>query len=203
MDGADFEELTQDEFPTLVRWAASNLCPCVGLGGAANQTCAICSGTGRWFSPLSVPFHVGLIAQKAFNRAMMANTIGPGATGAASMIVDYTAPCYALMNEGDRVYDQMVLDARQSVVLPGTNLALPAGFTGLQAFVRSLDGLSIVPVTPPVPGVDGRISVAVTTTLTYASPRAYEVVKEFGSIRSFGTSLPKRWSISLLDLTVR
>lgn len=203
MDGADFEELTQDEFPALVRWEASNLCPCTGPGGQADQTCTICRGTGRWFAPPSAPFYVGLISQSAFNRAMLANTLGPGATGSSVMIVDYTAPCYALMNSGDRFYDQAVLDARQAIVLPGVHLALPLGFQDLRAFVRSTDGLSIVEVAPPVPDAARRISVAVSTSLTYSAPRAYEAVKEFGSIRSFGDGLPKRWSLNLLDLSVR
>lgn len=203
MDGADFEELTQDEFPATVRWEASNLCPCTGAGGAADQTCVICAGKGRWFAPLSAPFNIGLISQSAFNRAMLANTLGPGATGSSVMILDYQAPCYSLINSGDRIYDQMVLDARQAIILPGVNLALPVGFASLRAFVRATDQLTIVEVTPPVPDANRRISVAVGTSLTYNSPRAYEAVKEFGSIRSFGENLPKRWSLNLLDLTVR
>lgn len=203
MDGADFEELTQIEFPATVRWEASNLCPCVTAAGQADQTCVICAGKGRWFAPLSAPFTVGLISQSAYNRAMMAMNMGPGFTGGSVLIVDYTAPCYASMNSGDRFYDQMVLDSRQALVLPGVSLALPAGFTDLRAFVRSTDQLSIVEVVPPVPDAARRISVAVGTSLTYSSPRAYEAVKEFGSIRTFGEGLPKRWSLSLLDLTVR
>lgn len=203
MDGADFEELTQDEFPALVRWEASNLCPCTGPGGQADQTCTICLGTGRWFSPASAPFSVGLLSQSAFNRAMLANTLGPGATGSSVMIVDYLAPCYAAMNSGDRFYDTAVLDARQAILLPGVTLALPLGFEDLRAFVRSSNQLSIVEVPAPVPNAARRITVAVPTSLTYRSPRAYEAVKELGSIRSFGESLPKRWSLNLLDLTVR
>lgn|SRR5574340_957104 len=203
MDGADFEELTQDEFPALVRWEASNLCPCTQASGQADQTCVICAGKGRWFAPLSAEFYVGLISQSAFNRAMLANTLGPGATGSSVMIVDYTAPCYAQMNSGDRFYDQAVLDARQAILLPGVKLALPVGFQDLRAFVRSSDQLSIVEVAPPVPDANRRVSVAVGTSLTYSSPRAYEAVKEFGSIRTFGENLPKRWTLNLLDLTVR
>lgn len=203
MDGADFEELTQDEFPALVRWEASNLCPCVDRGGQASQTCTICFGTGRWFSTPSAPFSVGLISQSAFNRAMLANTLGPGATGSSVMIVDYLAPCYSAMNSGDRFYDQAVIDARQAVVLPGVTIALPLGFEDLRAFVRSSDQLSIVEVTPPVPNAARKITVAVPTSITYRAPRAYEAVKELGSIRSFGEGLPKRWSLNLLDLSVR
>lgn len=203
MDGADFEELTQDEFPATVRWEASNLCPCTTASGQADQTCVICAGKGRWFAPLSAPFNIGLISQSAFNRAMLANTLGPGATGSSVMVLDYLAPCYSLINSGDRIYDQMVLDSRQAIVLPGAIFALPFGFTDLRAFVRSTDKLSIVEVAPPVPDANRRISVAVGTSLTYSSPRAYEAVKELGADRTFGEGLPKRWTLSLLDLTVR
>jgi hypothetical protein len=202
MEGMDFQELI-DEFPVTVRWEASNLCPCTGADGMADQSCVICLGKGRWFSPLSKPFEVGLISQSARNRAAMANTMGPGATGSSVLIVPCSAVCYAGMNSGDRIYDQRVLDAHQVLMVPNTRAALPAGFTKLRAWVKSSDGLSLVEVAPPVPNDKRRITVAVATSFTFDAPRAYEAVKEFGSIRSFGTGLPKRWTLNLLDLSVR
>ena len=202
MEGSDFEELI-DEFPATVRWEASNLCPCTGQDGMALQSCTICLGKGRWFSPLSAPFQVGLLSQSASNRAFMANTMGPGATGASTLILLPSALCYSGMNSGDRIYDQMVMDAHQTIMIPGTKAALPVGATNLKAWVRSSDTLSLVSVTPPTPDANRRITVAVPTSLTFDSPRAYEAVKEFGSVRSFGVGLPKRWVLNLLDLSVR
>lgn len=202
VEGADFQELI-DEFPVTVRWEASNLCPCIGADGGAQQTCTICLGRGRWFSPPSAPFIVGLVSQSARNRAVMASTMGPGAVGASTLIVPCSALCYEGMNSGDRIYDQMVLDAHQVLMVPNTRAALPAGFKDLRAWVRSSDALSLVEVAPPVPDANRRIVTAVPTSLTFNSPRAYEAVKEFGSIRSFGVGLPKRWTLNLLDLSVR
>ena len=202
MEGVDFEELV-DEFPATVRWEASNLCPCTGQDGMADQTCAICMGRGRWFSPQSAPFQVGLVSQSARNRAAMANTMGPGATGASTLILTCGALCYDGMNSGDRIFDQMVLDAHQVLMVPGVKAALPNGFTDLRSWVKSSDGLSLVEVPPPVPDANRKILVSVPTSLTFSSPRGYEAVKEFGSVRSFGPGLPKRWTLNLLDLSVR
>lgn len=204
MDGADFEDLlTGEDLGATVRWQPSLPCPCVIESGAADQRCKVCFGMGRFYDEYSEPFRCGLIAQSARNRAALAQMMGPGMVGESVLVVPMSALCYSDLTEGDRVFDQMVHDAQQIVLQPEETRRLPLGFTKLRAYVKADDGLSLVEVAAPIPDASRRVSVLRTSTLVYRAPRGYLVLKELSLSRSFGRGLPKRWSLSLVDMSVR
>lgn len=202
MEGADFTELLE-RFASVLRWQPSIPCPCVLDTGAADRSCRVCLGAGRTWGDLSAPFEAPLIAQDARSRAALAQTMGPGMLGASTLIVGPDAPCYDAVRDGDRIWDTATTDQHRLILLPGVLAALPLGFHGLSALVKAADGLSLVSAPPPVPDAARRVQVAVPTTLSFTAPRGYEVIKDLSRVRSWTDGLPKKLTLSLIDMSAR
>ena len=202
MDGADFDDLFQT-FPTTVRWEASHPCPCTKSGGGANLQCLVCFGTGYWFDPISHPFEVTIIGQDARARAAIAQTMGPGEMGDSVLLVPRSALCYSAIRERDKVYDMMRMDTHRLVLNPGPGIRLPWGVCDLRASVLASDLGSIESVVAPVPDVHRRVTVSKATALDFKAPRAYQIIRDLAKVRTFGSDLPKRFSVKLIDLSVR
>lgn len=204
MDGADFEDLLTGDLGSTLRWQPSMPCPCTSEIGAADQGCLVCSGRGRVYGEMSAAFRAGLVSQSARARAAMAQTMGPANVGDATVSIPCSAPCYASMAEGDRLFDQSVHDEQKVILLAGVSFALPVGVRWLRAWVRpSPDAVALVAVPPPPIGADRRVQVSVPTTLVFQAPRGYAVVRDLSQVRSFGVGLPKKWAVKLLDMSTR
>lgn len=203
MDGVDFVELLTGDLAATLTWAMATPCPCTSSVGSAQSSCLVCGGTGWTYGAKSQPFQCGLVSQDAKARAALAQTMGPGMAGDAVVSIPMNAPCYDTLAFRDRLYDQMVQDGRRSILTPGTSILLPPGATNIQAFVKNGAGTALVAATPPVPDAAGRVMVSVTTTLVYSAPRTYEVLADLSRVRSFGSGMPKKWSVKLLDLVLR
>lgn len=202
MDGSDFTQLL-DLYGALVRWERSFPCPCTLSTGAADRTCPLCVGRGRYYDPPGDPFEVALLNQSSRDRMAMAQMLGPGAMGDGVLVVFEGAPCYEDIDGGDRIWDTARVERTRLVLHPAIPLRLPVGASNIAAFIPSEDRHSLVEVPPPVPDAAGRVQVDETTRLEFLAPRGYEVVLDLSKIRTFGRGLPKRLPIRRIDLTVR
>jgi hypothetical protein len=188
---------------TLLRWQRVHHCPCAIDEGEADQSCKVCSGTGRYFDAWSEPFTAGLVGQDAQSMQNITQRTEDGVIGDSVLVLPSSALCYADIAFMDRIQLVNTTDTIEWVLSPGPGVKLPSGCTVLKASARSVDGTAIVDVPIPVPGPDGRITVLVTTTVRFRAARLYEVLRDLSKVREFGIGLPKRIPLKRIDITVR
>ena len=205
MRGAVFLPLLTGTLSSACVWERSLLCPCVQPDGYVDPTCQVCFGKGRYFDPPSSSFQCGVVNLSAKALEAIQQRFGPGMKGDSQMSIPFTAPCYAEINEGDRVAVTTAVDVVEWSLAPGDQIKLPFGYSGLDAKVRNPAGDTVLTTPFPVPGAGGRVTVTVPTALRFSAPRRYEVLKELSHTRGFSTGegLPKKMLLSLIDWTVR
>jgi hypothetical protein len=204
--GADFTGLLGSDLDTRMSWTRSFACPCVTSQGYTNQACTVCGGSGRYYADApSEPFSAGFIGQDAASLAALMQPMGPGEVGDAALVLPCEAPCFGLLGKSDRIHLVEALDTTSLVLLEGRR-RLPHGAVLIEATVKDGDD-AVASVPLPEPDQDGYVQISVTTTLILMAPRSYEVVRDLGRIRTFSKNsfspLPKRFSLKLLDVTVR
>lgn len=206
MHGAAFTPLFDGPLSSVMVWERAHRCPCTTSDGSADTACRVCFGKGRYWEPPSAPFRGALVTLSARALSALFQRFGPGVTGDATVSVLGDAPCWSAMGEGDRFTALRAVDAVEWSLAAGDRIRLPYGADGITALVRSHDRAGVVPVAPPTPGPDGRISVSVPTVLAFSAPRRYEVVRDLSQVRAFGTGpvgLPKKALVKMLDWSER
>lgn len=196
---------------TMLKWARSHRCPCASSEGEADRACQICLGRGRYYDEWSDEFRAGMLSQDPQSLAQMLGQLGGAVAdiGDSVLVIPSDAPCYNDIATHDRIQVVNTTDTLEWIVTPGSPVRLPASAELIRATVRSSDLKSIVDTPFPTPGADGRIYVAVTTTLEFRVARLYEVSKDLPRARAFDDSqndsskMPKRVSIKRVDWTVR
>ena len=204
MFGSSFESLLTGTLSSEVVWERSHRCPCITSDGSPNRKCKVCGGEGAFWDEASDRFRLGLVSLTSKALAAIQQRFGPGVIGDATMSIPFSALCWADVGERDRFLEVSILDRTEWTITPGTTIRIPTGAQDVSAKVISMDGTSVVAVDPPVPDAKGRVSVAVTTVISFRSPRRYEVVKDLIQARSFGDGrLPKKLLVKLIDWTAR
>lgn len=199
-----FNRLLTGTLSSNLRWQKANLCPCIKPGGDADQTCAVCMGSGRFYNAWSGNFRAGFIGQDSRSLAAIMQKMGPGEVGDAVLVVPITAPCFNDLGPRDRIMALDVTDLEEKALTPSTPaFTLPPGIIQVGAYIKSTDGLSTVPTAFPTPDSNNRVQVSVTTVLRYRIPRLYEIVRELPHVRTFPARLPKKVSLKRIDMTER
>lgn len=202
MRGSDFAPLYQGLLSARLVWEASHPCPCSGPDGVLEEVCPICEGRGVYHDPPSAPFRGGLISLSARALEAISQRFGPGVVGDATASLPENAPCWASIGAGDRL---AALDAQDTLswqLVPNRLLHLPFGAVPVSATIRDQQGV-LREIPPPLPDTRGRVGVAAPTVLRFVAPRRFEVVRDLSQVRAFGTGLPKKVLLRLLDVSVR
>lgn len=202
MRGSDFSQLFRGALGANLAWEASHPCPCGGADGTSDEVCLRCEGRGLTHDPPSAPFRGALTGLTARALEALSQRFGPGMVGDATASVPFEALCWASIRSGDRL---IALDAREVLawtLTPGRSIHLPWGAVLREATVMGTGG-AIQTVPLPVSDVEGRIRVVVPTVLRLEAPRRYEVVRDLAQVRAFGTHLPRKVLLRLLDLSAR
>lgn len=202
MRGSDFAPLYLGALGARLVWEASHPCPCSGPDGVLDEVCPICEGRGVYHEPPSTPFRGGLTSLSARALAALSQRFGPGMTGDATASLPENTPCWLSIGAGDRL---AALDAQDTLawqLAPNRPLRMPFGAVMLSATVRDPNG-ALRDVPPPLTDARGRVGVTAPTVLRFLAPRRYEVVRDLSQVRAFGTGLPKKVLLRLLDVSVR
>lgn len=206
MQGRAFNSLLSGRrLGTLLRWQRARRCPCTAVDGESNPKCGVCSGRGRFYEDWSDEFRAGLIGQESKTLMQLLKQMGGTVNvGDAVLVIPSNAPCYDNINTFDRIQVVDATDTPEWVLVPASPVRLPPTADPIDAFVLAADGKSVVPVPFPVAGADGRISVAVATTIRFRVARLYEVSRDLPKVRGFNDgSQPKRVALVRVDWTVR
>lgn len=189
---------------TTVKWARAHRCPCAAVDGEADSKCAVCLGKGRYYDEWSDQFRAGFLGQDSRSLVNMMKEMGGGTVGDGVILISENMPCYEDIGMFDRVQVVDSTDTLEWVLVPGMGVRLPPTAEPLSAVVRSVDGASVQDAPFPIPGEDGRISVAVATTIQFRVARLYEVSRELPKVRGFQDGRqPKRLALVRVDWTVR
>ena len=206
MRGRSFNSLLSGaRLGTVLRYARAHRCPCAEGDGEALQTCKVCRGRGRYYDQWSDGFRAGFLGQDSQTLMNMLKQMGGTAdVGDAVLVVPSNAPCYASIGTHDRIQLVGATDIIEWTIAPGSALRLPPKATPISARVISADGESVQAVPFPPIGTDGRIAVAVSTTISFNVARLYEVSRELPRVRGFNDgNQPKKVALNRVDWTVR
>ena len=200
-----FEQLLTGTLSSLLVWEQSRLCPCTNADGAAERTCPVCAGRGRYFEPPSDPFRAGLVGLSARALEAFAARFGPGVVGESMLSIPASAYCYDRIGEGDRITALDAVEKREWSLPAGATRRLPFGGTIISAACRVSGKVVLVPT--PTPTDAGDFTVAAPTRIEIQAPSRFEVTKELAQLRAFisegSTGLPKKLGAKRLDWTVR
>jgi hypothetical protein len=163
----------------------------------------VCQGNSFYFDAWSLPFRVGVLGQDSKSLMNLMKQMGGEAVGDAVLVVPSNALCYETMSERDQFQITAITDVVEWTLTPGTRVKLPPNAVPVAAIVRTSDGLSTVPTSFPTPDADGKITVAVATTLSFKVSRLYELLLDLSKVRHFGENMPKKVSLKRLDWTTR
>lgn len=195
---------------TLLRWQRAHRCPCASTDGEADQSCGVCFGKGRYYDAWSQEFRAGFLSQDSQTLMQMMKQFGGAVSvGDAVVVIPSNAPCYEGIGTFDRIQLVNSTDTIEWALAPGTPVRLPPGAEPVSATVRNANRTATLPTAFPVPGTDGRIQVAVPTTIQFRVARLYEVSRDLPRVRGFdsgqdtGSQQPKRLSLSRVDWSVR
>ena len=203
MNGVNFDRLLTGPLSSEVIWERCFKCPCVTSEGIPTRSCPVCSGKGQVWDQPSTPFRCGVTGLTARALAGIQQRFGPGTTGDASLSLPGCAPCWPVVKDGDRFTVIGALAPVEWSLAPGRPIRLPFLASGLEARVLDPASPGFFVAVPPAPDEAGSVQVSVPTVLSFMAPQRYEVVKDLSQVRAFGSRLPKKLLVKLLDWTVR
>ena len=184
-------------------WSPARRCICFDTDGGTYLSCPICLGEAFVWSEWSKEFRAGVLGLTAKQIESMAQRLGPGMIGDASISLPPSAPAYPSVTQHDRFVALDATDIFEWSILAGTTVRLPLMANILEARVRSADKLSMVRGPVPVPDTNGQFTVAVPTVLRVNAPRQFEVLPDASQVRAIMPGLPRKVAVKLVDISRR
>lgn len=198
-----FTNLLSGQLGTRLQWERWHRCPCTGSEGAARQDCPLCAGDGGTYDAPSAIFRAGVTSVSAKALENMRSRLGPTLIGDASVSLPANSPAYRLVSANDRFLAVDSLDPLEWVITPNSPLRMPVGAVMGEVFGLGPSGASLVAVTLPAPGADGRIVVTRNVVVRMRAPRRFQVVTDLSKLRSWIPGLPQPFLLKQIDQTTR
>jgi len=186
-----------------LQWSPARRCVCFDSDGGTSLTCPICLGEAFVWEDWSDEFQAGFLSLSARQIEALAQRLGPGMTGDASVSLSVSAPPYATVTQHDRFLALDALDTFEWSLVAERLVRLPVKAVILEARIKSTDGLSMVRTPVPVPDSKDQISVTVATVVRIQAPRQFEVLADASQVRAIMPGLPRKVGLKLIDISRR